>query len=330
MTLSLTRRALLGATGGVTLASAVPVLGGGRPAHALVEATGGQAPGFFRFRVGDFDVLSVSDGSLTLEPMAAMMPNAPADEMAAIMAAHGRPTDRLFGATNALLVNTGDHRVLVDAGSGEMFQPTAGRLEQNLAAAGIMAEDIDAIVFTHAHPDHAWGIIDTATASPRFPNATYYMRETEWGFWMSPDTLSSAPDAIRGMIQTTQDVFQPVADRVELLAADAEVVPGVFLAETPGHTPGHVGIRVSSGDQQLFCTGDCMVSDILHFRHPEWHFAFDMDPDQAVTTRRRVFDEVSADGIPVIGFHFTYPGVGYVMRDGGAYRWVAAQWFWDE
>ena len=323
------RRTLLGAAGGLLAAAAVPVLGGGRAAHAVVAATGPQAPGFFRFRVGDFEVLSVSDGLLTLTPATDMIPNAPADELAALMAQHGRPTEALIGHTNVLLVNTGSHLVLVDTGSGTTFMDTAGRLVTNLQAAGIDPADIDTIVLTHAHPDHAWGMVDDATGAPRFANATYHVRETEWDFWTSDDTLAGAPEGMRPMIESTRGTLLAVADRTQRLAADVEVVPGVRLMETPGHTIGHVSIHVSSGDAELLCTGDSIVSDITSFHHPEWHFAFDMDPDQAVTTRRQIFDRVASDGIPIIGYHFTWPGVGYVMRDRDAYRWAPAQWHWD-
>ena len=323
------RRTVLGAAGGLVAAAAVPVLGGGRPAQAAVAATGPQVPGFFRFRVGEFEVLSVSDGLLTLAPAADMIPNAPAEELAALNAQHGRPTDAIVGHTNVLLVNTGDHLVLVDTGSGANFMETAGRLVDNLQAAGIDPADIDTIVLTHGHPDHAWGIIGDDGAAPRFPNATYHVRETEWNFWTSDDTLAGAPDAMRPMIEGTRAALLPVADRTERLAAGADVVPGVRLLDTPGHTVGHVAIHVASGDSELLCVGDSIVSDIISFHHPEWHFAFDMDPDRAVATRTQLFDRVASDGIPIVGYHFTWPGVGYVMRDRGAYRWAPAQWHWD-
>ena len=326
----LRRRTLLGAAGTVALGGLAPVLGGGRPAHALVDFSGPQAPGFFRFRVGNFEVLSVSDGSLTLAPATDMVPNAQPRRLEDLLAANGRPTDRLYAQTNVLLVNTGDHLVLVDVGSGANFQATAGRLVENLAAAGIDAEAIDTVVLTHAHPDHCWGIIDDATGEPRFPNANYFVRESEWAFWTADETLGSAPEGMRGMIQMTKANLLPVTDRTELLGADAEVVPGIRMVETPGHTPGHVSLLISSGDAQLFCTGDCMTSDIISFAHPEWYFAYDLDPELAVTTRRGVFDRVETDGIPIIGYHFTWPGVGYVVRDHGAYRWVPAQWVWEQ
>ncbi|MCA8933178.1 MAG: MBL fold metallo-hydrolase, partial [Rhodospirillaceae bacterium] len=301
--LGLRRRTLLGAAGTVALGGLAPVLGGGRPAHALVDFSGPQAPGFFRFRVGNFEVLSVSDGSLTLAPATDMVPNAQPRRLEDLLAANGRPTDRLYAQTNVLLVNTGDHLVLVDVGSGANFQATAGRLVENLAAAGIDAAAIDTVVLTHAHPDHCWGIIDDATGEPRFPNANYFVRESEWAFWTADETLGSAPEGMRGMIQMTKANLLPVTDRTELLGADAEVVPGIRMVETPGHTPGHVSLLISSGDAQLFCTGDCMTSDIISFAHPEWYFAYDLDPELAVTTRRVVFDRVETDGIPIIGYH---------------------------
>lgn len=326
MSITLSRRSAFIAAGAAATVAAVPWRGARADGHVAV---GSQAPGFFRFRVGDFEVMSVSDGHLEVGPATGIVPNAPEQELVDLLRRHHRNPDAVAVQTNVTLVNTGDHLVLADTGSGANFQETAGRLVTNLRAAGIDPADIDTVVLTHGHPDHAWGIIDDATGEPRFPNANYYVRETEWAFWTGDASLQALPEQFHGMVMGTRGNLGPIADRAERVAGDVEIVPGVRVVDTPGHTPGHVSIHISSGDQQLLCLGDTITSDLITFRHPEWYFAFDMDPEQAVATRRRLFDQVATDGIPVIGYHLTFPGVGYVMRDGDVYAWAPMDWRWD-
>ena len=152
----------------------------------------------FRAKLGSFEISVVSDGTLR-GPLSFMLPDTPAAEAATLFTAHGMPPDGPTQQTNVTLVNTGSELVLIDAGSGPKFQPTAGKLSDNLEAAGIDPKTITKVVFTHGHADHLWGAIDDFDDAERFPNAKYVIAAAEWDFWTDPDTPARVPDWLRGM-----------------------------------------------------------------------------------------------------------------------------------
>jgi glyoxylase-like metal-dependent hydrolase (beta-lactamase superfamily II) len=229
---------------------------------------------------------------------------------------------------NTVLVNTGDRLVLIDAGCGvDKFQKTTGRLLGNLAAAGYAPGDIDTILFTHFHFDHLWGISDHNNASLLFPSAEFVASQTEVAFWSAPDLADKLPPAQQPRV--TQANLKLATPRLRLIKAMAEVVPGVTTFGTPGHTPGHLAVNISSGREQLLLTGDVVVNSAVSFLHPEWPFGFDIDVPQATRTRMAFLDRAAADKTLVGSYHLPFPGFGHVVRERGAYRWLPADWQWS-
>lgn len=305
------RRAVLAGAGAVF---AAPLLRHGL-AYAAVPA--------FRRRVGAIDVMVVSDGALTV-PLSFSLPEIPAAEAAAFLDAHGLPPAGGPIATNVSLVKIGDELVLIDAGAGANFQPTAGKLADNLAAAGIETTSISKVVFTHGHADHLWGAIDDFDDSERFPNASYVIAAPEWDFWVDPDTPTRVPDWLKGMARASARILKRLESRIERGNKDQQIAPGLTFVQTAGHTPGHMSVMVESGGERLLIGADALSHAAVSFGRPDWRWGSDYDSDRAVATRKHLLDRLAVERIALIGFHLPWPGHGMVERKDTAYRFVPA------
>jgi glyoxylase-like metal-dependent hydrolase (beta-lactamase superfamily II) len=199
----------------------------------------GQNAGIYRLRLGAFEITVLSDGSFTL-PSPLLATNLAEAELKEFVKANHIGADTFRTQINVVLVNTGDQKVLIDAGEGGLRQPTTGRLMASLQAAGIEPTAIDIVVLTHAHPDHLWGAVDTKAGARRFPNARYVISETEWDFWSDPERYGSFPERFRGMIPGTQAAFKLIADRTTRIKAGTEIVSGIATVDSRGHTGGYV------------------------------------------------------------------------------------------
>jgi glyoxylase-like metal-dependent hydrolase (beta-lactamase superfamily II) len=308
-----TRRVALAGLSG-SLAAAVFAFA--RPACA---ATSPQT-----LQVGGIAVSVISDGQLEM-PVAFQLPRTPGSEVDALFRAAGTETPRqLTALTNVTLVKTGDELVLVDAGSGSTFQATAGKLADNMEAAGIDREAITKVVFTHAHADHLWGVIDDFDDTERFPNASYVISGAEWDFWMHPDALSGMPDALQGMARGTRRILKRIEDRIERRKPGDTLATGLTFLDAKGHTPGHMAVLVESNNERLLIGGDALTHSIVSFAKPDWPWGSDVDQDVGIGTRRRLLEQLAGERLPLIGFHLPWPGRGFVERHGGTYRFVPA------
>jgi glyoxylase-like metal-dependent hydrolase (beta-lactamase superfamily II) len=283
------------------------------------------APGVYRFALGDFTITVVADGSFHL-PAEIFGANVTADQRAAYYDSRLLPHDLIRLPSNPAVIDTGSRRVLVDTGSPPSTDPasTTGRLIASLAAAGIAPESIDVVVLTHAHPDHLGGLVEPGTGAVRFANAEVVISETEYAFWSAPDATSRVPDWVRdvGIIELNHRVFAALGERVRTVPIDAEIATGIHGLAAPGHTPGQMGVLVASGGEQLLMVADAIATSHTHFERPDWHLAFDLDPDQGVRTRRSLLDRIATDRLRVQGFHLPFPGVGRAVREGNVYRWL--------
>ncbi len=283
-------------------------------------------PSHFRFTLGSAKLTVVSDGHLAT-PTTGLGVNADPAEVQAFLTRHFLSPTTNYSHTNHLLIELGDAKILVDVGSGDRFLDTAGRLMSNLETAGIDASDITHVVITHAHPDHIWGVRDDFDEAI-IPDAQYLIGGAERDYWMQDGLLTSAPAEAQQFIAGAQNSINVDGADWQLLSNDQEIAPGVRVIDTPGHTPGHMAVVVESDGQQLIALGDSMNHAWMNFAHPDWVNGFDMDGDQTAATRRRLLDMAVADDIAVLGYHFPFPGVGNVMKDGEAYRFVPALWKW--
>lgn len=307
----------------VAPAFALPLVAPSR-AKAQLGAPQSGNPAHYNFMLGETKLTIVSDGYFEF-PANGLGVNADPAEVQAFLAAHFQPTAAAYNHTNHLLIEQGDNRILVDVGSGHRFFDTAGKLVGNLDAMGLSPDDITHVVITHAHPDHIWGIRDEFDEL-LFPSAQYFMGEAEQGYWLDDGLVDRvAPEDQQFVVGAINSIQAEGVDWT-LLSDGGEVAPGVSVVATPGHTPGHLSIMVSDGDQSLLVLGDCITHSWLGFARPDWYNSSDVDGDMAVQTRRRLLDMAATDRIAVLGYHFPFPGIGHVMAEGDSYRFVPALW----
>jgi glyoxylase-like metal-dependent hydrolase (beta-lactamase superfamily II) len=222
------------------------------------------------------------------------------------------------------VLNTGDKLVLFDSGMGtyKVFGTAAGRLENTLAASGIKPDDIDAIILTHGHIDHLSGIMSDE-GKRLFPNAQIIMSKVEHDFW-TDEAKTSSTGVMKLLVDSARKNLLPNKDRMVFVEDGKDAVKGVSAVSTHGHTPGHTSYLLSSAGQNFLFTGDSVTNTAISFNHPDWAFNFDADPGMASETRKRVLDMAVQEKLTLIGYHFAFPGIGNVAKEGDSYRFVPA------
>jgi glyoxylase-like metal-dependent hydrolase (beta-lactamase superfamily II) len=317
------RRSLL--AGSATLAAAglldAPIQ---RAAVAKAPIANTQAPAFYRFKLGALEATVVSDGLIgPLGAPADLFKGATKEELEETLAENFLPQDKIVGEINTLVVNSGDRLVLFDTGMGssKIFGPNTGRLGGSLRAAGFDPKEIDAVVITHAHPDHCWGC-QREDGEPNFSNAQIYMTEADLTFWTDEGKL--AQETIKAMVEGTRKALLPLRERISFIKDGEEILPGVQSISTPGHTVGHTSFLLTSAGQTLLIAGDVMNHHVLSVESPQLEFAFDTDPKQGVTTRKRVLDMLASQRLQFLAYHFPWPGIGNVTKEDDGFRYVPA------
>jgi glyoxylase-like metal-dependent hydrolase (beta-lactamase superfamily II) len=295
------------------------------PAPASHPRANEQLPAAYRFKVGAFECTVVSDGPLRLGTFSAELFKGLAQErIDEFVAANFLDKNNFVIDQNALVVNTGDKLVLIDTGMGfrKVYGPRTGHLLANLRAAGIDPASIDAVALSHAHPDHVWGLVGE-DGTPNFPNAQTYITQADLEYWTDEGKLSDP--AVGHYIGPIRDALLPLRDRMVFVKDGHEVVSGVQALSTPGHTVGHTSFVISSQGSSIVYTADLAHQPLLQMENPRAEFARDTDPKQGVASRLRVFDMVAGGKIPIIAYHFPWPGIGHVAKSGDHYRYVAIE-----
>lgn len=315
---TLSRRGLL--TG--TAAIAAYGLAGGYPALAKAPMQGAQAPSVYRFKLGAFEGTVISDGPLMLgEAKPDMFKGMTKDAIDRELTANFLAPSNVTLEQNALIINTGDKVVLFDTGVGAAkgFGDKAGRLLSNLKAAGIDPKDVDAVVITHAHPDHCWGLTDAANTH-NFPNAQIYMTEADLKFW-TDESKRSLP-FVGTFIDPTRAALLPHRERMVFVKDGQEILPGIHVISTPGHTVGHTSYMITSQGQTLCNTADIAHHSVLVVQNPKIEFSFDTDPKQGSATRIRMFDMLAAQRTMILAYHFPWPGIGHISKRGDGFHYT--------
>jgi glyoxylase-like metal-dependent hydrolase (beta-lactamase superfamily II) len=275
--------------------------------------------GAYRMRVGEMTVTALKDGHFDL-PLAYFSGLA-AEESERLLRVASRSVPPRIDV-NAFLIEAGGKRILVDTGCGGKLGPTVNKLRQNLAASGVSEASIDTVLCTHIHPDHTNGLIDDLGA-PVFGNAEIRVHEAEMAFWLSKTQREKAPAALQPQFDWAMQAFAPYDGRIRTFR-QGDIAGGIEAVPLYGHTPGHTGFLIHSGNQQLLIWADCVHSISIQAAHPEVSFAADVDPDAARATRQRLFDRVSTDQLLVTGMHLEFPGFGHLVRAADGFRYEAA------
>jgi glyoxylase-like metal-dependent hydrolase (beta-lactamase superfamily II) len=284
-----------------------------------------QMPAAYRFKVGGLECTVVSDGPLRLGTFSAeLFKGLTQERIDEFVAANFLDKDNFVINQNALVVNAGDKLVLVDTGMGfrKVYGPRTGHLLANLRAAGIDPESIDVVALSHAHPDHVWGLVGD-DGKPHFPNAQIHITQADLEYWTDEAKLSDP--ALGPYIGPIRDTLLPLRDRMVFLKDGQEVVPGMQALSTPGHTVGHTSFVINSQSSAIVYMGDLAHQPVLQMENPRVEFVRDTDSKQGVASRLRVFDMVASGKIPIVAYHFPWPGIGHVAKSGGDYRYVAIE-----
>lgn len=340
---SLTRRRLLAAGSIATVGAATLSAGIASPTRAQPAAQttqpaapklGIQGGGFYTHNVGDLEVTVIADGNIVLGGIHPLVGrNVTAAEVEAEARADLAPIDQVTAQVNCLLIRAAGSTILVDTGLGPSAAPALGALRTHLPLVGLTPADIDMVFITHAHFDHIGGLLDGS--SPAFPRARVLLAKAEHDFWLkaTPNDLakSGVPEANRpGMIQGAQNMINTLGNSLELLGDNATIVPGVKALALPGHTPGHTGVTITSGDRTLHFLGDAITHPTLSFRRPDFAFIYDADPDLAATTRKGLLEKLAATKgrEQIATTHAGFPGIGVVVGDAGKFRFNPVDFSW--
>jgi glyoxylase-like metal-dependent hydrolase (beta-lactamase superfamily II) len=296
-----------------------------QPAPASHPMANAQVPAAYRFKLGGFECTVVDDGPLQFGTFSAEMFKGFTEErIDHVVAANFLDKGNFLIEQNALVVNTGAKFVLIDTGLGfrKVYGPRSGHLLDNLRAAGIDPASIDVVALSHAHPDHVWGLVGE-DGMPNFPNAQIYISQLDLEFWTDEAKLSHP--ALGRYIGPIRDTLLPLRNRMIFLKDGQDVVPGMQALSTPGHTVGHTSFVISSQGSSMVYIGDLAHQPLLQMENPRAEFSRDTDPKQGVASRLRVFDMVASQRIPIIAYHFPWPGIGHVAKNGDNYRYVAIE-----
>lgn len=305
--------------------AAVAGVGTALPAAGFAAAHSGAAPAVpaaQKFAIGDMTVTALSDGYLHIG--AGALNGIDEAGYNDLMRAAFRDPATYPSAVNAFLIESGDLKIMVDAGTGGAMGDTLGQLPSNLAGAGIDPADITHLLATHLHPDHVGGAMLDGSAV--FPNAELVVSDTEQAFWSDESAFSGMPEMMQNFAALARGVLAGYGDRLNIVTGEAEIAPGITSMPLPGHTPGHTGFMLSSGDDALLIWADIVHVPPVQFARPDVTIGFDVNPEQAAETRAQILDRVVADRMLVAGSHMGFPGLANITADGDGYRAITADY----
>lgn len=317
----LTRRHLFEVAAAVTVAAAVAPLAS-RVASAAAPAEL-KGSGFYSYKIGDYDVIALMDGARTFPMPDGFVVNASKDKAIAAAEAAYMPGGKLTVPFCPTLINTGSKLVAIDTGNGlgafAANKGIVGQARGNMDAAGIDPKAVDIVLISHFHVDHVGGL-KNADGSPAYPNAEIKASAAEIAFWGDDANQSKANGFNKNLFAAVKKAMDGL--KVTPFEAGKEVAPGITSIATPGHTPGHTSFAVASGSGKLIVQGDVCNIPSLFMRNADFQAVFDNEPEVTIATRKKFFDMVSAEKALIAGYHFPFPCMGHVEKDGTNYRLV--------
>ena len=270
--------------------------------------------------IGSGTLTTVSDGTLVL-PGSFLFDQMPKDELRPILIDYGLTEDQLTPECNLALYRDGTNTVLFDVGAGPDFMASAGKIASSLETAGVSVDDITHIVFTHAHPDHIWGLLDEFD-DPLFSQASYMMGRAEWDYWWNPETVHQIGEARAALAVGAKRRMAAIEDEVAFFDGGQEILPGIAAISTPGHTPGHMSFELRNGTDAALVLGDVIGNHHVAFHKPDWHSGSDQAAPTAASTRKMLFDKITREDLQIVGFHLPNGGIGRVEVGPDGYRFV--------
>lgn len=287
-----------------------------------------QVPGYYRMALSDkVTVTAFYDGPVYLKT--SVLQNVEGVDFTSLLAAMYVPItkDGVQTSVNAYLIQEKGRLTLIDSGASDCFGDTLGRLIGNITASGVNPDDVDAIIVTHMHPDHACGAINP-DGTAAFKNAEFIAPKADADYWLSDAIAQSAPESERSFFKAAQRAVQPykASGRFRTFLKGEAPVPGIQSVDEAGHSPGMAGYLIDGGDKQLLVWGDVIHSHAVQFKHPEVSVVFDHDPKAAVQTRKRVLNDVVQGKLWVAAAHLPFPGIGHVITEGTGYRWIPVEY----
>jgi glyoxylase-like metal-dependent hydrolase (beta-lactamase superfamily II) len=313
-----TRRAALGASAALLASTQFSLAQGAAPMLT------NQAPGFYRYKVGDLVVTGIHDG-FGKRPVEGFIKNAELAEVQAVLKNAFMPTDSLSISYTTLVLQTSEGLVIIDTGNGDSGAPTSGTWMANFKAAGFDAKDVKKVIISHFHGDHINGLrLKDGTAV--FPNAEVSVPKAEWDFWMSDERMSAAPEAMKGAFNNVRRVFNPIPKDLKFYANNQDVAKGITAIAAHGHSPGHSVFAISSGNARMMMMSDTTNHPALFVSKPDWSAIFDMNADEARATRHRLLDMAASERMQLAFYHAPFPATGYVGKEGKTFTWVPINW----
>jgi glyoxylase-like metal-dependent hydrolase (beta-lactamase superfamily II) len=292
------------------------------PAEAAAEMQKTQGPGFFRTKLGDFEVTALYDGG-GVGGYQVKMFGAKSEDVVSLLKASSIDPERIVGSVAGFLVNADGKLILIDAGAGDYWHSEIlGRLAKNLVASGYRPEQVDLVLLTHLHADHAAGI--TSLDGKRiYPNAEIRVAKSDADFWLSEEIAKKAPADAKEFFDIARKIAAPYisAGKWRTFEGREEFVPGVRAYSIPGHTAGHTAYEISSKGETLLVWGDVVHLAAVQLPKPEIGIVYDSDGPAAIKARLTLLKDLATKHTLIAGAHMPFPGIGRIRHDGAGYDW---------